>query len=53
MTCIPIIIFSVGINEAGSDFMSLINILIGIALIFLGISPWASATFIRLAIKNT
>ena len=50
---IPIIIFSVGINEAGSDFMSLINILIGIALIFLGISPWASATFIRLAIKNT
>ncbi len=50
---IPIIIFSVGISEAGSDFKSLINILIGIALIFLGISPWASATFIRLAIKNT
>ena len=50
---IPIIIFSVGINEAGSDFKSLINILIGIALIFLGISPWASAAFIRLAIRNT
>ena len=50
---IPIIIFSVGINEAGSDFKSLINILIGIAFIFLGISPWASAAFIRLAIRNT
>ena len=50
---IPIIIFSVGINEAGSDFKSLINILIGITLIFLGISPWASAAFIRLAIRNT
>ena len=49
---IPIIIFSVGINEAGSDFMSLINILIGIALIFLGISPWASAAFIKLALRN-
>ena len=50
---IPIIIFSVGISEAGSDFKSLINILIGITLIFLGISPWASAAFIRLAIRNT
>ena len=50
---IPIIIFSVGISEAGSDFKSLINILIGIACIFLGISPWASAAFIRLAIRNT
>ncbi len=49
---IPIIIFSVGINEVGSDYKSLINILIGIALIFLGISPWASASFIKLAIRN-
>ena len=49
---IPIIIFSVGISEAGNDFKSLINILIGIALIFLGISPWASAAFIRVAIRN-
>tara|TARA_Y100001970_G_C14182847_1_gene830825 strand:- start:436 stop:1107 length:672 start_codon:yes stop_codon:yes gene_type:complete len=49
---IPMIIFSVGINEVGSDFKSLINILIGIALIFLGISPWASATFIKLALSN-
>ena len=39
---IPVIIFSVGINEVGSDYKSLINILIGMALI-LGISPWASA----------
>ena len=49
---IPIIIFSVGISEAGNDFKSLINILIGITLVFLGISPWASAAFIRLAIRN-
>ncbi len=49
---IPIIIFSVGISETGNDFNSLINILIGIALIFLGISPWASAAFIRVAIRN-
>ena len=31
---IPVIIFSVGINEVGSDYKSLINILIGMALIF-------------------
>ena len=37
---IPVIIFSVGINEVGSDYKSLINILLGLALIFLGISPW-------------
>ena len=49
---IPVIIFSVGINNADSDFNSLINILVGISLIFLGISPWTSATFIKLAIRN-
>ncbi len=49
---IPLIIFSVGINNAESDFNSLINLLIGIALIFLGISPWASAACIKLALKN-
>ncbi len=49
---IPVIIFSVGINNVDSDFYSLINLLIGIALIFLGISPWSSAACIRLAIKN-
>ena len=49
---VPLVIFSVGINEVDSDFKSLINILIGMALIFLGISPWASAAFIKLALRN-
>ena len=49
---IPLIIFSVGINNAYSDFNSLLNLLIGIALIFLGIAPWSSAACIRLALKN-
>ena len=48
-------LFEKKIKERNStvDFKSLINILIGIAFIFLGISPWASAAFIRLAIRNT
>ena len=49
---IPLIIFSVGINSADINFNALINLLIGIALIFLGISPWSSAACIRLALKN-
>ena len=49
---IPLIIFSVGINNADSDSNSLINLLIGIALIFLGIAPWSSAACIKLALKN-
>ncbi len=49
---IPVIIFSVGINNSDADFNSLINLLLGIALIFLGISPWSSAAFIQLAIRN-
>ncbi len=49
---IPVIIFSVGINNVDNSFNSLINLLIGIALIFLGISPWASAACIRLANNN-
>ena len=49
---IPLLIFSVGISNVDSDFNSLINLLIGIALIFLGIAPWSSAACIRLAIKN-
>ena len=48
---IPVIIFSVGINDTNSDFNSLIKLLLSIALIFGGISPWASATFIRIAIN--
>merc|ERR1711965_469819 len=49
---IPLIIFSVGINNADNDFNPLINLLIGIALIFLGIAPWSSAACIKLAIKS-
>ena len=49
---IPLIIFSVGINSVDNDTNSLINMLIGIALIFLGISPWSSAAFLKLALKN-
>ena len=49
---IPIIIFSVGINNPENDFNSLVNLLLGIGLIFLGISPWASASFIKLALRN-
>ena len=49
---IPVIIFSVGINNSESNYGSLINLLLGIALIFLGISPWSSAAFIKLALKN-
>jgi len=50
--CIPVIIFSVGINNSESSFSFLINLLLGIALIFLGISPWSSAAFIKLATRN-
>ena len=49
---IPLIIFSVGINNSDSNFNSLLNLLFGIALIFLGIAPWSSAACIRLAIRN-
>ena len=49
---IPLIIFSVGINNADDDINSLFNLLIGIALIFLGIAPWSSAACIKLALKN-
>ena len=49
---IPVIIFSMGINQMDTNFYSLINLLIGIVLIFLGISPWSSAFCIRLALQN-
>ena len=49
---IPLIIFSVGINNADNNFNSLLNLLIGIALIFLGVAPWSSAACIRLALNN-
>jgi heme exporter protein B len=49
---IPLIIFSVGINNSDSDFNSLLSLLFGIALIFLGIAPWSSAACIKLALRN-
>ena len=49
---IPVIIFSVGINKSDTDFISIINLLLGISLVFLGISPWSSAACIRLALRN-
>ena len=49
---IPLIIFAVGINNDNINFNSLINLLLGIALIFLGIAPWSSSACIRLALKN-
>ena len=49
---IPLIIFSVVINNSDSDFNSLLSLLFGIALIFLGIAPWSSAACIRLALRN-
>ena len=49
---IPLIIFSVGINSSDNDFNSIYNLLIGIALIFLGIAPWSSAACIKLALRN-
>ena len=49
---IPVIIFSVGLINPNNNFNSLLNLLFGIALIFLGISPWSSAACIRLALKN-
>jgi len=49
---IPVIIFSVGLVTTNNNFNSLLNLLFGIALIFLGIAPWSSAACIRLATKN-
>ncbi len=49
---LPVIIFSVGINNVDDEYNSIIKMLIGIALIFIGIAPWSSAACIRLAIKN-
>ena len=49
---IPVIIFSVGIKNSDVDFFSMIHLLLGISLVFLGISPWSSAACIRLAVRN-
>ncbi len=49
---IPVIIFSIGIINSNNDFSTLLNLLFGIALIFVGIAPWSSASCIKLAIRN-
>ena len=49
---IPVIIFSVGIVNSNDNFTTLLNILLGILLIFIAISPWISGLCIRLALEN-
>ena len=49
---IPVIIFSVNINNTDTDFFSIINLLLGISLVFLGIAPWSSGACIKLALRN-
>ena len=49
---IPVIIFSVGIINADSNFNSLVSILSGILLIILAINPWASGACIKIAVQN-
>ena len=50
---IPVIIFSVGIVEAPPELMrAQLNILLGILMLFLAITPWISSICIRIALKN-
>tara|TARA_Y100001970_G_C14177483_1_gene827833 strand:- start:389 stop:1063 length:675 start_codon:yes stop_codon:yes gene_type:complete len=50
---IPLIIFSVNIvNNSDSNVMPQIQILTGIFLLFLAISPWISAACIKLAMRS-
>ena len=50
---IPVIIFSVGVvNEAADLIKAQLNILLGILLLFLAITPWVSAACIKLALQN-
>lgn len=50
---IPLIIFSVGIVNSSPDLISSqLNILLGILLLFLAITPWASAACIKLSLRN-
>ena len=49
---IPVIIFSVGMVNSDHNYSNFLNILIGILLIFLAITPWASGIFIKLALEN-
>ncbi len=49
---IPIIIFSVGIINNQEGFFSMLNILLGILLIKLAITPWICSICIKLALQN-
>ena len=51
---IPLIIFSVGVINAPSEFIRpQLSILFGIFLFFLALTPWISATCIRIALRNS
>lgn len=50
---IPVIIFSVAIIEAPAELIrAQFNILLGILMFFLAITPWISAFCIRIALRN-
>tara|TARA_B100000686_G_C16773366_1_gene966735 strand:- start:1396 stop:2070 length:675 start_codon:yes stop_codon:yes gene_type:complete len=50
---IPLIIFSVGIVSATPELVKpQLNILLGILMLFLAITPWISAACIKLSIRN-
>lgn len=50
---LPVIIFSVGIVETHPELIKAqLNILLGILMLTLAITPWISAACIRIAIKN-
>ena len=50
---IPIIIFSISIIDSTSKLViPQLNILLGILMLFLAITPWISASCIRIAIRN-
>ena len=50
---IPVIIFSVGIINASEEIVrAQLNILTGMLFFFLAVTPWISATCIKLAIQN-
>jgi len=51
---IPLIIFSVGIINAPPEFIRpQLSILFGIFFFFLALTPWISATCIRIALRNS
>ena len=53
LLCIPVIIFSVGIIYAPPELiMAQLNILLGILLLFLAITPWICSICIRIALRN-